>query len=163
MFTPRKGANTARSSKSPISTRPTNLDKYLKYEHSTKIINNLIKKKQQQLLNYFFGTIRSTQIHLKNKILKLIGIEKVAKIERKVDFTVSIKVLAANLKQLYRKRFIIFVSSLKINDAPQSTVSPSPSISPINSKLVRIASQRQPKVNNKSGNTTVRNRNFTIS
>jgi hypothetical protein len=74
MLTPRKNNKQPRPSKSPAYYRPSNLDKYIKYELSTKIIQKIINKNHMQLANSFFNAIRSSDFKQKEKIYKFIAI-----------------------------------------------------------------------------------------
>lgn len=60
MYTPRKSTNPARPSKSPLTTQPKNLDRYLKYELSSKIVQAVITRNHQRLVNQFLTALRSS-------------------------------------------------------------------------------------------------------
>jgi hypothetical protein len=76
MLTPTKAAPQGRPSRSPLTGRPQYLDKYIKYELSTKIIQNIITKNHIQLTNSFFNALRHTEFRQRERIYKFIAVEK---------------------------------------------------------------------------------------
>ena len=59
MSTPKKGSTRYRPSKSPLTCKTNNLDQYLKYELSTKIIQNILNRHDQHCFTYFFSTLKT--------------------------------------------------------------------------------------------------------
>lgn len=54
-----KSISPLRTAKSSIKVRTNNLDNYLKFELTVKIIGNVIEKNNKLLLTHFFNMIRS--------------------------------------------------------------------------------------------------------
>jgi len=103
MGTPNRNASPMRPSRSPLSSRTNQLDKYLKFELSAKIINSVIKKKNSLLITGFFSTIRNCEYRQKERIYKFVAIEKKDE-HLHIDTSISGKIMAAVLKQLVKKR-----------------------------------------------------------
>jgi hypothetical protein len=74
MLTPTKANAQPKPSRSPLNARQNSLDKYIKYELSTKIIQEIIKKNHMKLANAFFAAIRNTEFRQREKIYKFIGV-----------------------------------------------------------------------------------------
>jgi hypothetical protein len=107
MLTPKKSSTQYRPSKSPINCKTINLDKYIKYELSTKIIQNIIDRNNRSLLNHYFNAIRTVEYRQKERIYKFIAIEKAQNSrEFLVESAVSMKILTAALKALVRRKYI---------------------------------------------------------
>ena len=63
MATPTKAVakvSPLRPTKSPLKHKPNHLDRYLKYELSIKIINNVINRNNGHLVMVFFNMIRNS-------------------------------------------------------------------------------------------------------
>jgi hypothetical protein len=74
MVTPSKAAPQGRPSKSPLTGCSQHLDKYIKYELSSKIIHNIISKNHLQLTHSFFNSLRNTEFRPREKIYKFIAV-----------------------------------------------------------------------------------------
>jgi hypothetical protein len=141
MFTPKKGGYQPRPSKSPVLCKPKNLDQYIKYELSTKIIQNIVNRTNQKLINQFFNAIRSTEFRQKERIYKFIAIEKTnSHRDVHIDATISGKLITAAIKQLIRKRYVDFINSLQ--EACKFSATSESAIPAGKGKLARAVSQR---------------------
>lgn len=74
MLTPTKAAPLARPSKSPLTGRSQHLSKYINYEISSKIIQNIITKNHLQLTYSFFNSLRNTEFRQREKIYRFIAV-----------------------------------------------------------------------------------------
>lgn len=77
MHTPSKTNNNIspiRPSKTPLKHKPNQLDKYIKYELSAKIINNIVTRNNQHLVMVFFNMLRNSEYRQKEKIYKFVAI-----------------------------------------------------------------------------------------
>jgi len=112
--TSNKTASPIRPSKSPHSCRTSQLDKYLKYELSAKIINSFYHKQQTVLVTQFFNALRQTQHKTVERIYRFVAVEKSHTSKVSVDAIVSGKIMTGILKQLIRKRFGLLVQALQM-------------------------------------------------
>ena len=115
IHTPTKAVNNVspiRPTKTPLKHKPNQLDKYIKYELSAKIINNIVNRNNQQLVMVFFNMLRNTEYRQKEKIYKFVAIERQ---QMRVDLGIAAKLLNAVLKQLVKKRFSEFIFNSQID------------------------------------------------
>lgn len=114
MLTPKKHNNQFRPSKSPVNCKPHNLDKYLKYELATTIVQNAVDKNNQLLVNQCFSAIRTSDCRRRERIYKFIPVEKAQTLrDMQVDAAISGKILVSALKGMLRRRYVEFVNALQ--------------------------------------------------
>ena len=71
---PNRAVSPIRNTRSPFKCRTNQLDQYLKYELSAKIINNVFQKHHEQLTILFFNLIRRAQTRQRERVYKFITI-----------------------------------------------------------------------------------------
>lgn len=74
--TPTRTVSPIRPNKSPFKCRTNQLDQYLKYELSVKIITNFLSKHHEALMYQFFNAVRRSDYRQKERIYKFVAIEK---------------------------------------------------------------------------------------
>lgn len=119
--TPKKAANNAspiRPAKSPLKHKPNQLDRYIKYELSMKVIGNIISRNNTHLVMLFFNMLRNSDYRQKEKIYKFVAIERQ---DVRVDLGIAAKLLTAVVKQLAKKRFAHFLMQLQNRRPSQFT------------------------------------------
>lgn len=109
--TPIKNVSPIRPTKSPLRCRANQLDQYLKYELSAKIIQSVIKRHHDQLVNLFFNMIHRSQPRQKERIFKFVAIEKK---DVKIDLGIAAKILVSVVKQIYKNRYSTFIQNIQI-------------------------------------------------
>lgn len=114
MLTPKKHNNQFRPSKSPLNCKPHNLDKYLKYELAATIVQNIVDKNNQLLVNQCFNAIRASDCRRRERIYKFVSVEKAQTLrDMQVDAAISGKILLSALKGMLRRRYVEFVNALQ--------------------------------------------------
>jgi hypothetical protein len=74
--TPNRNVSPIRPSRSPFRCRANQLDQYLKYELSAKIINGVLQKHKDQLVLIFFNKLRRADNRQRERVYKFVAIEK---------------------------------------------------------------------------------------
>jgi hypothetical protein len=100
-----KSVSPYRPSKSPIKMKTNNLDNYLKFELSVKIISSFIDKTNNHLITNFFNALRTCEYRQKERVYKFVAIEKAntSMAEMKVDSNISAKILISIFKQITKR------------------------------------------------------------
>ena len=63
-----------RPAKSPLKCKTNQLDQYLKYELSVKIITNFLHRHHETLTHHFFNALRRADTRKKERIYKFVAI-----------------------------------------------------------------------------------------
>jgi len=74
MGTPNKTISPIRPSKSPLNCKTNQLDLYLKYELSGKIVRSIIQKNHNHYVTLFFNCLRNSEYRQKERIYKFVAI-----------------------------------------------------------------------------------------